>query len=70
MRHPFFLFLFLLAPLAPLHSAQEPYAALAELRSDAEKGLAKAQYNLGVRYANGDGFYPDITDGLEKNVSS
>ena len=42
MRHLFLLSLFLLAPLAPLHSAQEPtdFAYIAELRSDAERGDA------------------------------
>ena len=49
MRHLFLLSLFLLAPVAPLHSAQEPLdaAVIAELRSDAEQGHAEAQFSLG-----------------------
>ena len=61
MRHLFLLFLFLLAPLASLHSAQEPLdaAVIAELRSDAEQGHAEAQFSLGWLYHNGDGVAQD-----------
>ena len=57
MRHLFLRFLFLLAPLAPLHSAQEPpdAAVIAQLRSDAEQGAANAQFTLGFRYYGGRG---------------
>ena len=59
MHHLFLLFLFLLVPLAPLHSAQEPRDAIAYLRADAEQGDAAAQYNLGVLYSNGNGAAQD-----------
>ena len=64
MRHLFFLFPFLLAPLAPLHSAQEPpdAAVIAEIRSDAERGDADAQINLGVLYEKGDGVVQDYVE--------
>ena len=55
MRHPFLLVLFLLAPLALLHCAQD----VAELRSDAEQGDAKAQYSLGFLYSKGQGVPQD-----------
>ncbi len=59
MRHLFLLSLFLLAPLSPLHSAQEPPDAVAQLRSDAEQGDIDAQMNLGVLYEKGDGVPQD-----------
>ena len=61
MRHSFLLVLFLLAPLAPLYSAQEPPTAarIAELRSNAEQGDAVAQYRLGYLYADGQGVAQD-----------
>jgi len=34
-------------------------AVFAQLRADAEKGDAQAQYNLGVSYANGQGVPKD-----------
>ena len=61
MRHMSLLFVFLLAPLAPLHSVQEPpdAARIAELRSDAEQSNAEAQYGLGNLYAEGQGVAQD-----------
>ena len=58
MRHPFLLVLFLLAPLALLHCAQD----VAELRSDAEQGDAKAQYSLGFLYSKGQGVPQDYVE--------
>ena len=64
MRHMSLLFVFLLAPLAPLHSVQEPpdAARIAELRSDAEQGNAEAQYGLGNLYAEGQGVAQDYVE--------
>ena len=63
MCYLFLPFLFLLAPLAPLHSAQEPPdpAAIPELRSDAEQGDANAQINLALLYYDGRGVPQDYS---------
>ena len=67
MRHLFFLFLILLAPLAPLHSAQKPpdAAEIDALLSLAEQGDATAQDNLGVLYYYGRGVAQDYVAARE-----
>ena len=64
MRHLFLLLLVFLAPLSFLQCAQEPSdaAEIAELRSDAEQGLALAQYNLGVLCRDGLGVAQDYVE--------
>ena len=64
MRHLFSLFLFLLAPLAPFHSAQEsPDAAvIAQIHSDVEQGDANTQFTLGMRYEYGMGVAQDYVE--------
>ena len=64
MRHLFLLFLFLLAPLAPLHSAQEPLdaAGVNVIRSVAEQGAAEYQLMLGFLYDKGHGVEQDYIE--------
>jgi len=62
MRHLFLLFLFLLAPLAPLHSAQDQPDSIAHLRSDAEQGDAESQGEFGLLYDLGQGVAQDYVE--------
>ena len=57
----FFLLVFLLAVSSVF--AVTP-AEVAAYRKAAEQGDAKAQYNLGVCYANGDGVQKDLTQAV------